>query len=62
MVSVMRLWRKQKAEEQRIADEAELKAWAGNAPAVLAAVLAANPALEDPVAKVQSMLVVLTYP
>lgn len=45
-------WRVQEAEEQRVADEAELQAWAADAPAVLAAVLAASPALEDPVAKV----------
>lgn len=42
----------QEAEEQRVADEAELQAWAADASAVLAAVLAASPALEDTVTKV----------
>ena len=59
-MSSWRLWRKQEAEEQRIADKAELQAWAADAPAVLVAVLASNPALEDPIAKVQTMLSNLT--
>ncbi len=46
----------QEAEKQRVADDVELQAWAADAPAVLAAVLAANRALEDPVAKVQTQL------
>ena len=39
----------------------ELQAWAADAPAVLAAVLTANPALEDPVAKVQTMFYFLRH-
>jgi hypothetical protein len=40
-------------EAHRVADEAELEAWLVNAPAVLAAALAATPALEDVITKVQ---------
>lgn len=54
-------WRGQEAEEQRVADEVELQAWATDAPAVLAAVLAAHPELEDPIAKVHTMLSILSY-
>ena len=43
----------QEVEAQRAADVAELEAWLVDAPAVLAAALAATPALEDVVAKVQ---------
>jgi len=43
----------QEVEAQRAADEAELEAWLVDAPAVLAAALAATPALEDIVTKVQ---------
>ncbi len=44
---------RQDVEAQRAADEAELEAWLVDAPAVLAAALAATPALEDIVTKVQ---------